>query len=51
MRFCLLEQKFLEYLEDNRPIEALHCLRTELSPLKYNRERLHQLSGLVNKYS
>ncbi|KXJ24795.1 WD repeat-containing protein 26 [Exaiptasia diaphana] len=47
MRFCLLEQKFLEYLEENRPIEALHCLRTELAPLKYNKERLHQLSGLI----
>ncbi|EDO48557.1 predicted protein [Nematostella vectensis] len=47
MRFCLLEQKFLEFLEDNRPFDALHCLRTELTPLKYNRERLHQLSGLI----
>ncbi|KAL9954122.1 hypothetical protein ACROYT_G041620 [Oculina patagonica] len=47
MRFCLLEQKFLEFLEEDRPIEALHCLRTELTPLKCNRERVHQLSGLV----
>ena len=40
-----MEQKFLEFLEEDRRIEALHCLRTELTPLKCNRERVHQLSG------
>lgn len=47
MRFCLMEQKFLEFLEEDKPIEALHCLRTELTPLKCNKERVHQLSGLI----
>ncbi|RMX57360.1 hypothetical protein pdam_00016009 [Pocillopora damicornis] len=47
MRFCLLEQKFLEFLEEENRIEAVYCLRTELTPLKCNRERVHQLSGLV----
>lgn len=47
MRFCLMEQKFLEFLEEDRRIDALHCLRTELTPLKCNRERVHQLSGLI----
>lgn len=40
-----MEQKFLEFLEDDKPIDALHCLRTELTPLKCNRERVHHLSG------
>eukprot|EP00111_Clytia_hemisphaerica_P018391 TCONS_00054380-protein len=47
MRFLILEQKFLELLEDGRAIEALHCLRQELTPLKYNVERIHELSGLL----
>lgn len=47
MKFLILEQKFLELLEDNRVIDALHCLRQELTPLKYNVERIHELSGLL----
>lgn len=47
MRFLLLEQKFLEYLEDGRVMDALHCLRQELSPLKYNTERVHELSSFI----
>jgi len=47
MRFCLLEQKYLEYLEDGRVYEALHCLRQELTPLKYHTERVHQLSTYI----
>ena len=45
MKFLVLEQKYLEYLEDGRVLEALHCLRNELSPLKYNTERVHELSS------
>ncbi|KAK7473695.1 hypothetical protein BaRGS_00035092 [Batillaria attramentaria] len=44
MKFLLLEQKYLEYLEDGRVLEALNCLRHELTPLKYNTERVHILS-------
>ena len=44
MRFLILEQKYLELLEDKREIDALHCLRYELTPLKFNTERVHQLS-------
>lgn len=47
MKFLLLEQKYLEYLEDSRVMEALHCLRHELTPLKYNTERVHALSGYM----
>ncbi|XP_012942638.1 WD repeat-containing protein 26 isoform X2 [Aplysia californica] len=44
MRFLLLEQKYLELLEDGIPLKALECLRHELTPLKYNTERVHVLS-------
>ncbi|KAK3702754.1 hypothetical protein RRG08_042739 [Elysia crispata] len=44
MRFLLLEQKYLELLEDGIPLKALECLRHELTPMKYNTERVHVLS-------
>ncbi|XP_041469175.1 WD repeat-containing protein 26-like [Lytechinus variegatus] len=47
MRFLILEQKFLELLEDGSIIEALDCLRKELTPLKYNTDRVHVLSGFL----
>ncbi|XP_071996141.1 WD repeat-containing protein 26 [Engystomops pustulosus] len=45
MKFLLLQQKYLEYLEDGKVLEALQVLRCELTPLKYNKERIHVLSG------
>ena len=45
MKFLILEQKFLELLEENRVIDALHCLRIELTPLQYNVGRVHELTG------
>lgn len=47
MRFLLLEQKYLELLENGLVYDALNCLRMELSPLKYNTDRVHELSFLV----
>ncbi|XP_022704734.1 WD repeat-containing protein 26-like [Varroa jacobsoni] len=47
MRFLLLEEKFLEFLVQNKTMDALACLRTELSPLKHNIERVHQLSSYL----
>lgn len=47
MKFILLEQKYLEYLEDGRVLDALHVLRNELTPLQYNTNRVHQLSSLM----
>lgn len=41
------EQKFLEQLEQNSSATALSTLRTELSPLKHNIDRLHFLSSLI----
>lgn len=47
MKFLLLEQKYLEYLEDGRVLDALHVLRNELTPLQHNTPRVHQLSGFM----
>ncbi|XP_033625720.1 WD repeat-containing protein 26-like [Asterias rubens] len=47
MKFLLLEQKYLEYLEETKILEALQCLRQELTPLKFNTERVHVLSGFL----
>ncbi len=44
MKFLLLEQKYMECLEDGKIVEALKCLRNELAPLKYNTDKLHELS-------
>ncbi|KAK7885898.1 hypothetical protein WMY93_025519 [Mugilogobius chulae] len=43
----LLQQKYLEFLEDGKVLEALQVLRAELTPLKYNTERIHILSGYL----
>lgn len=47
MKFLLLEQKYLEFLEDGRPLDALHVLRNELTPLQHNTSRVHQLSSYM----
>ena len=72
MKFLMLEQKYLELLEDGHVMEALTCLRQvstekftawlltlalpvisnsffpqELTPLKYNTNRVHQLSTFM----
>ncbi|XP_020287837.1 WD repeat-containing protein 26 isoform X2 [Pseudomyrmex gracilis] len=44
MKFLLLEQKYLEYLEEGMVFDALHVLRNELTPLSHNTGRVHQLS-------
>ncbi|PSN50189.1 WD repeat-containing protein 26 [Blattella germanica] len=41
-----LVQKYLEYLEDGRVLDALHVLRNELTPLQHNTIRVHELSRL-----
>uniref|UniRef100_A0AAG5D810 CTLH domain-containing protein n=1 Tax=Anopheles atroparvus TaxID=41427 RepID=A0AAG5D810_ANOAO len=47
MKFLLLEQKYLEFLEESRPIDALHVLRNELTPLQHKTPRVHQLSSYM----
>ncbi|KAK7576445.1 hypothetical protein V9T40_012731 [Parthenolecanium corni] len=47
MKFLILEQKYLEFLEDGRALDALHVLRNELTPLQHNIERVHVLSSYI----
>lgn len=47
MKFLLLEQKYLEYLEEGKVLEALQVLRNELTPLGHNTGRVHQLSAFM----
>jgi len=47
MKFLLQEQKYLEYLEDDRILEALNVLRHELTPLHHNISRVHELSSFM----
>lgn len=47
MKFLLLEQKYLEFLEEARVFDALHVLRNELTPLNHNTVRVHQLSSFM----
>ncbi|KAK8058762.1 WD domain-containing protein [Apiospora phragmitis] len=47
MRFWIRQQKFLELLEQQKTSQALMVLRTELTPLNQNQEKLHLLSSLV----
>jgi len=47
VRFLIHEQKFLELLEQKRTIEALECLRKELTPLQHEFWRIHRLSSLM----
>lgn len=47
MKFLILEQKYLENLEDGHFVEALNTLRYELTPLSHNTSRVHQLSSYL----
>lgn len=46
-QFLVLEQKFLEALEQGDTAVALHCLRSELAALGVHRQRLQQLAGCI----
>lgn len=47
MRLIILEQKFLELVEDNRQIEALKCLRHDITPLHNDMKRIQLLASLL----
>jgi WD repeat-containing protein 26 len=49
--FLIREQKFLEALEDKNFTVALNILRTELSPLNIDTEKVHNLSRYLPKLS
>ena len=47
MKFLLLEQKYFEYLDEGRTIDALYSLRHEITTLNHNLNRVHELSRSV----
>lgn len=47
LQFLLRQQKYLELLEERDLNAALAVLRNELTPLKRDTQRLHQLSSLM----
>lgn len=47
MKFLILEQKFLELLEEGECILAFNCLRQELATLNVNEERLATLAQVI----
>ncbi|CAB3367499.1 Hypothetical predicted protein [Cloeon dipterum] len=47
MRFLIMEQKYLEHLEDGSVMDALQVLRHELTPLQHNTARVHTLSSFM----
>uniref|UniRef100_H2ZDE3 WD repeat-containing protein 26 n=1 Tax=Ciona savignyi TaxID=51511 RepID=H2ZDE3_CIOSA len=47
MRYHIMEQKFLELLEDAKLLEALACLRNQITPLRIYVNKVHHLSSLL----
>jgi len=47
MKFLLLEQKYFEYLDEGRTIDALYSLRHEITTLNHNLNRVHELSRYI----
>ena len=49
MKLLLLEEKFLEHLENGEKMMALHCLRHDLVslPIHHPGKRIQDLSQLV----
>ncbi|XP_065184482.1 WD repeat-containing protein 26-like [Sycon ciliatum] len=47
MQSLVLEQKYLELLEKGNKVEALKCLRTQLSAIAIGDQRIHDLSSFA----
>jgi len=47
MRYLILEQKFLELLEQGDQMEALYCLQHDITPLQHRTTRVHQLPSYM----
>ncbi|KAL4569963.1 hypothetical protein LXL04_025612 [Taraxacum kok-saghyz] len=45
--FMILQQKFFELLDHGKSMEALKTLRTEISPLEINSNRVRELSSFI----
>ncbi|GMH19781.1 hypothetical protein Nepgr_021622 [Nepenthes gracilis] len=49
--FVILEQKFLELLQQEKTMAALNTLRNEISPLYRNVKRVHELAACIISHS
>ncbi|KAK7203317.1 WD40-repeat-containing domain protein [Myxozyma melibiosi] len=47
LKFLIRQQKFLELLEQQQTMTAISVLHNELTPLRHDQHRLHDLSSLV----
>ena len=47
MKYLILEQKYLECIEEERNQDALKCLQTEITPLNYKKEKLPKICRCV----
>lgn len=47
MKYLILEQKYLECIEEERNGDALKCLQTEITPLNYKKEKLPKICRFV----
>ncbi|XP_046847736.1 WD repeat-containing protein 26-like [Xenia sp. Carnegie-2017] len=47
VKLLILEQKFLELIESGKSVDALKCLRQEITPLRNSKEKVHRLTGLL----
>lgn len=45
VKFMLREQRYLELLEDERILDALHILQNELTPIQRDSDRVHKLAS------
>ncbi|PPS05686.1 hypothetical protein GOBAR_AA14958 [Gossypium barbadense] len=45
--FLILEQKFFELLDEEKAMDALNTLRTEIAPLSVNDSRVRELSSYI----
>ncbi|UYV63222.1 WDR26 [Cordylochernes scorpioides] len=47
MKFLLLQEKYLESLDEGHLMNALNCLRHEITPLQFWTSRVHELSSYM----
>ncbi|XP_021841909.2 WD repeat-containing protein 26 homolog isoform X1 [Spinacia oleracea] len=50
-KFIILEQKFLELVQNGNTVDAMLMLRNEISPLLINTSRVHQLAACLISHS
>eukprot|EP00118_Oscarella_pearsei_P002921 m.12198 g.12198 ORF g.12198 m.12198 type:complete len:568 (+) comp23868_c0_seq1:226-1929(+) len=47
MKFLMLEEKYMEMLESKHVMEALQCLRGDITPMEFDTGKVHKLSSYM----